>query len=69
MTTLTLFWMVYADGKGEPTRQHPTLAAACQEAERLAKKNGTTAFVLQAVQACVPSSTVSWIAPEAQKGE
>jgi hypothetical protein len=44
------FWMVYVPDNGSnPTVRHPTLELATEEAERLARKTGKQAFVLQAV--------------------
>ncbi len=41
------FWMVYLDGGGAPTATHNDIDQAKREAERLARKYGKRAFVLE----------------------
>lgn len=48
------FFMVYAEGQGEPTYKHENEQAASKEAERLAEKLGVNTTVLQAVKMVAP---------------
>lgn len=41
------FWMVYAEGGQAPNKQHFAEADAIAEAQRLAKKHGKPAYVLE----------------------
>ena len=43
------FWMVYAEGGQAPNKQHFVRAEAEAEAQRLAKKNGRAAYVLESL--------------------
>lgn len=53
----TPFFVVWAEGGGNPTVMHDTLNKATSEAERLARQNPGKAFhVLQSYGACVVDS-------------
>lgn len=43
------FWMVFAEGGQAPNKQHFVRAEAEAEAQRLAKKNGRPAYVLESL--------------------
>lgn len=47
-----IFWMVYVKGSGMPTFKHATLASAKAEAERLVRKAGARAYILEPVACC-----------------
>lgn len=49
-----VFFMVYAEGQGEPTFKHENESKATTEAERLAEKLGVETTVLQAVKSVTP---------------
>lgn len=54
------FWMVFAEGGQAPNKQHFSEAEARQEAQRIAKKNGQLAYVLESVAGFeVPEPSVS----------
>lgn len=54
------FWMVWNPNGHAPTYRHPSLNAATQEAERLAKANpGRTFVVLESVCARVADTMLS----------
>jgi hypothetical protein len=44
-----MFWMVYVDGGGAPAVRWTSLGQAESEAQRLATKEGRTAYVLEGV--------------------
>ena len=52
------FWMVWVEGKLGPTHCHATYADAYAEAEKLARKEQCTAFVLQAVDCLEPQTVI-----------
>lgn len=49
MTTHYKFWMVFAEGGHAPSKQHFVKAEAETEAQRIAKKNGRSVYVLESV--------------------
>lgn len=54
------FWMVFAEGGQSPNKQHFSEFDARAEAQRLAKKNGRRAYVLESVTGYeVPEPAVS----------
>ena len=53
------FYMVYAEGKSAPTYKHGSMAAATQEADRLAKFLNTKTYVLAAVMEIRPEIVTS----------
>jgi hypothetical protein len=46
------FFMVWSPAKGKPTYQHPTLAEAKAEAERLCRQESAPFYVLESVKKC-----------------
>lgn len=44
------FFMVYAEGGYPPSKRHDNLVSAIKEAERIARKNNSSTYVLQTVQ-------------------
>jgi hypothetical protein len=61
MTETKTFWMVYAPGYGNPTKQHDTYEAAAEQAEQIACKNNSSTFILEAIECCKPTKPpVEW---------
>ncbi len=56
------FFMVFVEGKSAPAVKHYEIGPAMMEAERLAKINGKTAYVLEAVSSC-RLNDVKWERP------
>ena len=55
------FWMVMVEGRGMPQIRHPTFEKARTEAERLIRKEGKGAYILEAVAVGqVQNQPVSW---------
>lgn len=53
--------LIYVSGKGQPTVQHPILAKAKAEAERLAKLNPTRKVcVVKVVAICTSEVVTKW---------
>ena len=55
------FYMLYAEGKGAPTKKHFTVLEAHEEAERLARKEEKPVYVLLAWKVCeITKAPVQW---------
>ena len=67
------FWMIFVEGSRNCQHQHPTLAAAMQEAERIARQEinvDRKVFILESIRyAIVKPAPVEWTLEELQMGE
>lgn len=53
------FWMCYAEGAFGPKKRHPSLAAACIEADRLATQTGRRIFIHEGIGCVLPEIPLS----------
>lgn len=61
------FWLVWKEGGGVPTYQHPNSQSAENEAARLAQKHpGSRFHILKSESACQMRQPVEWLHPETQ---
>jgi hypothetical protein len=55
----TGFYMVFAEGGYAPVKQHQHYATAEREAHRIARQQGHTTYVLEAIDKVVPTTTLA----------
>lgn len=56
-----VFWLIWCERGGSPTRKHPTRQSAMEEAERLARANPERTFhVLESYRSVTVRSPVEW---------
>lgn len=57
---VTVFWMVWLDGKSGPSIQHDNVVDAIREAARLSEKHNLKAYVLEAIGVSLPRVEVEF---------
>ena len=59
MDTWERFYLVWCPGSGSPTKRHPFLGSAIEEAQRLCRLEGKPFYVLQSV-GCMGPAMPMW---------
>jgi hypothetical protein len=60
MTKQQVFWMVWVEGKAQPTMKHDNPVDAIREAGRLAQKTNTKAYVVETIGVAEPRVEVDF---------
>lgn len=61
------FYMVYHEGDRAPTKKHPSIGGAHQEAERIVRKDGDKVYLLEAIQSVLREDSFIWMDIEPEK--
>lgn len=61
MVDKTKFWMLFVDGQSQLSKKHFDKDGAEQEAERLAREQGSPVFLLESVSVCeLQEAPIKW---------